>query len=146
MVKYVSKSKHLYSIVYTQYIMICKGCGIECERKPWPRGLPQKFCTAECRIKTYNKSRIGHWGKYKHSNRKGSIKRRFGLTVEQYESITKKCHLCVFDRFVHLHHINGKNDNENLMPLCPNHHELLHRGLLNEYELVEVNKYGMQTM
>ena len=41
----------------------------------------------------------------------------------------KKCAICGFDRIVAIHHIDEdkKNNNpKNLVPLCPNHHAMVH--------------------
>ncbi len=41
----------------------------------------------------------------------------------------KECVVCGFDKIVAVHHIdeNKKNNNlSNLIPLCPNHHEMVH--------------------
>lgn len=54
---------------------------------------------------------------------------RYGLDYETYKKITAKCILCEFDKFVALHHLDqDKNNNskENLVGLCPNHHQMLH--------------------
>lgn len=40
-----------------------------------------------------------------------------------------KCFICEFDKIIKIHHIDGNHKNnvlENLVPLCPNHHELCH--------------------
>ena len=52
----------------------------------------------------------------------------------KYRAIAKrhhefKCVVCGFDKIVAIHHIdeNKKNNSpENLIPLCPNHHEMVH--------------------
>lgn len=41
----------------------------------------------------------------------------------------EKCVICGFDKVVAVHHIdeNKENNNpQNLIPLCPNHHEMIH--------------------
>ena len=41
----------------------------------------------------------------------------------------KKCAVCGFDWIVAIHHIDenkNNNDPKNLIPLCPNHHEMVH--------------------
>ncbi len=41
----------------------------------------------------------------------------------------KKCLVCGFDNFVHVHHVDedhSNNDPKNLVYLCPNHHMMLH--------------------
>jgi len=56
-------------------------------------------------------------------------KKRYGLSKEQYDGITKKCVLCGFDKIVDLHHLdhNSKNNSrENMLGVCPNHHKMLH--------------------
>lgn len=37
--------------------------------------------------------------------------------------------ICGFDKIVAIHHIDENHDNDdpqNLIPLCPNHHEMVH--------------------
>jgi len=46
-----------------------------------------------------------------------------------FQNHSKKCVVCGFDKIVTVHHIdeNKKNNKpENLIPLCPNHHEMIH--------------------
>lgn len=53
----------------------------------------------------------------------------YGLDYEIYKKITEKCIICGFDKFVALHHLdqNKKNNStDNLVGLCPNHHQMLH--------------------
>jgi predicted restriction endonuclease len=55
----------------------------------------------------------------------------------------KKCAICGFNRVTELCHIipkhlGGKNTPDNLIRLCPNHHTLLDRGLLNIEELAYI--------
>ncbi len=43
----------------------------------------------------------------------------------------KKCCVCGWDLIVEVHHFDGdktNNDPRNLIPLCPNHHQLWHSG------------------
>tara|TARA_B110000858_G_C17356748_1_gene273467 strand:- start:91 stop:492 length:402 start_codon:yes stop_codon:yes gene_type:complete len=47
----------------------------------------------------------------------------------------KECAICGFDKIVAVHHIDEdkKNNNvKNLIPLCPNHHEMVHSKYANE--------------
>ena len=40
-----------------------------------------------------------------------------------------ECVICGFDKIVAIHHIDENHDNndpQNLIPLCPNHHEMVH--------------------
>lgn len=48
-----------------------------------------------------------------------------------------KCVICGFDKIVAIHHIdeNKKNNHpHNLIPLCPNHHEMVHSRYRNEVQ------------
>ena len=41
----------------------------------------------------------------------------------------KECIICKWDIVVHVHHLDGNRKNrnrENLVPLCPNHHAMIH--------------------
>ncbi len=59
--------------------------------------------------------------------REYQYKKNFGLTLDQYnEKIKNGCVVCGFKTIVHLHHTNGKKDNDKLIALCPNHHLSLH--------------------
>lgn len=56
------------------------------------------------------------------------------------KKIKNKCAVGGFDRVVNLHHIiptseGGLSKEENLVYLCPNHHEMVHKGLIIEEEL-----------
>lgn len=53
-----------------------------------------------------------------------------------YEKYNGKCAVCGFDEIVEIHHIiprylKGTNDLDNLILLCPNHHALADRGMIN---------------
>ena len=53
----------------------------------------------------------------------------YGLDYETYKKITKKCVICGFDKVVDLHHLDQdkkNNSRENLIGICPNHHQMLH--------------------
>jgi predicted HNH restriction endonuclease len=55
--------------------------------------------------------------------------KRYGLNYETYKKITEKCVICGFDKFVALHHLDqdkSNNSGQNLIGLCPNHHQMLH--------------------
>ena len=56
----------------------------------------------------------------------------------------KKCVVCGFDKVVSVHHndCNKKNNNpENLIPLCPNHHEMIHNRLYTAEITAVVDNY-----
>jgi len=52
-----------------------------------------------------------------------------------YEILGTKCMICGFDDVIEVHHIvspklGGSHHPENILILCPNHHTMLHNGLL----------------
>lgn len=54
-----------------------------------------------------------------------------------------RCRICGFREAIHAHHIvaksqRGSNGLENLITLCPNHHALVHAGLLSQGTLLKV--------
>lgn len=56
-----------------------------------------------------------------------------------------KCVICKFDIVVSVHHIvprrnGGKNNIENLIVLCPNHHAMADRNLISKEELISLNQ------
>lgn len=53
---------------------------------------------------------------------------------------SKRCYFCNYNRVIDLHHIKqrkngGKNLIDNIMPLCPNCHQFLHR---HDYQLIKL--------
>ncbi|MES2060224.1 MAG: helix-turn-helix domain-containing protein [Patescibacteria group bacterium] len=55
---------------------------------------------------------------------------------EVYIKFQARCAVCNFDEVTEVHHIipvklGGSNDIENLILLCPNHHKLADKGMLN---------------
>ena len=55
----------------------------------------------------------------------------------------KECIICGFDKVVDVHHLdhnNKNNDINNLIPLCPNHHMMLHTKKYNEEVVAEIKK------
>jgi hypothetical protein len=46
-----------------------------------------------------------------------------------FQNWKQECAICGFDKIVAVHHIDENHDNNdphNLIPLCPNHHEMAH--------------------
>jgi hypothetical protein len=56
----------------------------------------------------------------------------------------EQCVVCKFDKVVEVHHLDhnrSNNSKENLVPLCPNHHQMIHRSSYAEEVLKEVTDY-----
>lgn len=58
---------------------------------------------------------------------------RYGQLITKFDG---KCAVCGFDEIVEVHHITprhrgGQDNPENLIVLCPNHHALADKGMLN---------------
>lgn len=67
-----------------------------------------------------------------------------------FENFDKKCQICCFADFVEVHHIDGNRNNdsiENLIPLCANHHKMIHtkkhhHNLQNIIDKIMLEKFG----
>ena len=58
-----------------------------------------------------------------------SEKSEWGYRKLCFDNWPKKCLICDFDMVVEVHHLDGNHDNNdenNLIPLCPNHHRAIH--------------------
>jgi predicted HNH restriction endonuclease len=52
-----------------------------------------------------------------------------------------KCRICEFSEVIHVHHIHpqrrgGKHELSNLITLCPNHHAMVHAGMITPEQLI----------
>ena len=77
-----------------------------------------KFCSRSC-----SNNRKTWWDK---PNNKYRSKHYREIAKSHHEF---KCVVCGFDKIIAIHHVdhNKKNNSpENLIPLCPNHHEMVH--------------------
>lgn len=62
-----------------------------------------------------------------------------GYRTIAFQTWEKKCVICGFDKIVDVHHLNedhSDNRPENLIPLCPNHHEMYHSKYKDEIVLL----------
>lgn len=62
-----------------------------------------------------------------------------------YDRDNRKCVICGFDIVIHAHHIKprskgGSNHLDNMITLCPNHHAMVHHGIITEIELIRYIK------
>ncbi len=56
----------------------------------------------------------------------------------------EKCVVCNFDKVIEVHHLDHdrtNNSKENLVPLCPNHHMMIHRSNYADEVLKEIKEY-----
>jgi hypothetical protein len=56
----------------------------------------------------------------------------------------EKCVVCNFNKVIEVHHLDhnrSNNSKENLVPLCPNHHMMIHRSNYAEEVLAEIRGY-----
>ena len=77
-----------------------------------------KHCSRSCA-----NSRQSWWNKEDNEYRSNSYR----AIAKRHHDL--KCVICGFDKIVAIHHIDeNKKNNEpsNLIPLCPNHHEMVH--------------------
>lgn len=78
----------------------------------------------------------------------GNYKRKYGLDIETYKKITSKCVVCGFDKIVDLHHLDMDKKNrssDNLIGLCPNHHQMIHSKYREEiFKILENEGYKIQ--
>ncbi len=115
-------------------------------RKEWNNKNPNYYNSPE-RIKKrneYNKRtevkerKKENWLRHKDKRKERRVLKEYGLSIGDYERLTKRCALCGFDRYeVDCHHIdrNKKNNNKgNLIGLCPNCHHGIHRGKMRVTE------------
>ncbi len=106
------------------------------QSKEWRKNNPERM--NELR-KNYKEKHPDYKKKWRTTGYKAQIREKLG----------NKCMICGWDRYLHVHHKKGKKHqsdyalnriNEYLL-LCPNHHDLLHHGLLNEEEEKILKKY-----
>tara|TARA_Y100000296_G_scaffold43568_1_gene50052 strand:+ start:448 stop:897 length:450 start_codon:yes stop_codon:yes gene_type:complete len=97
---------------------------------------------ARNKTKTYNKKK--YCSRSCANDRSDWWKRnatRYRTICFQYHP--KQCIICGFDKIVEVHHRDHNHNNNqhmNLIPLCPNHHQMLHSKWKNDVEL-EIEKY-----
>ena len=113
--KQQEKIDRLYGTV-KQHTKECECCGKEFifegreNTKAFERA---KFCNRSC-----SNNRSNWW--------KDNATHYRTIAFQHYD---KKCVICGFDKIVTVHHIDENHSNnkpENLVVLCPNHHEMIH--------------------
>lgn len=108
-----------------QYKKVCKHCGKEYTTA----SKASMYCSKSCKQKTYRlASRVDEI----------SIKQIYKL----FEG--KACELCGWAETVcDIHHIvevsdGGRNELDNLIVVCPNHHRMIHKNLVSKDNLIRV--------
>lgn len=108
-----------------------KGMCYPCYKKQWgPKKIKCKNCG---RIRPHHSfglcntcnTRLNHYDKVLAFN----AKKNFGLDLQTFKELTKECVSCGFKKIVEVHHLDSNNKNnsmENLVPLCPNCHKMIH--------------------
>ena len=108
----------------------CMTCGVDYiwegrkNTKAYERKLEKSYCSRSCANSVGAKILNDHRG---YSNYRT-------IAFKHYD---KKCKICGWDKIVVIHHINENHDDnrpENLVVLCPNHHEMFHSKYRNEVE------------
>ena len=113
---------------FKEYVVKCVTCSSDITIKEREKLFPSKdkyHCSRSC------------------ANSNGGIAKRNKLYKKgllSYQAIgrlfhMKQCIVCGFDKIVHFHHIdenNKNNDPNNLVPLCPNHHQMVHSRFYDE--------------
>ena len=114
-----------------EHSKICECCSKEFKwlgRERTTAFKKARFCSISCA-----KSRADYWDN----------------NATRYQTIAfkhhcKECVVCGFDKIVAVHHYDHSKENNdpvNLIPLCPNHHEMIHHSLYSKEVTVIVDAY-----
>jgi len=107
-----------------EYTKICECCGKDFPwegRKNTKAYKRARFCTRSCA-----NNRQAWWND-----------NATGYRTIAFRYWPKQCMICGFDKIVAIHHNDNNhsnNDPNNLIPLCPNHHEMIHSKWKNEVQ------------
>lgn len=97
------------------------------------------YCSRVCGIEGRRRKMIGMHTKRAPGKSLAAVRR------QAKERDNYRCRICGFREALHSHHIapksqGGKHDLANLITLCPNHHALVHAGLLKQTDLLKALK------
>jgi len=116
---------------------VCEKCGNDYEiegRVKTKKIINSRFCSRSCA----NHRGVGvEWEKTHKSRSLISYKT---ICFTEWE---QKCVICGFDKVISVHHIDEdhkNNDIKNLIPLCPNHHHMVHTKEYGSEMKLEINK------
>jgi hypothetical protein len=125
--KYCSQSCAGKMPKMVQYKLICK----HCSREFFSSNQKTKMCSLSCKQKNY---------RLRSKSQNTSIKQFYKL----FEKVP--CEICQWSEAPRdLHHITsvaqgGKNELNNLISVCPNHHRMIHTNLISKDDLYQVIK------
>lgn len=117
----VDRQEKLYGPV-ASFSVTCYNCEAEFEVQERSKLFPQKekyFCTRSCAN--------SQGGKARSENIEANGGHHYTTICFKYHE--RKCVVCGFDKIVAVHHFDEDHSNdapENLIPLCPNHHSMIH--------------------
>ena len=120
--------------MYKRLSTSCSTCGKSISVLPNAlKRRPDQYCSPEC-------GRAGQAKKISAVERQATHWRTRAKRL--YGSV---CSICGFSLVVEVHHIvprsrGGGNHDDNLIPLCPNHHAMAHAGMLSEDEMRSARK------
>jgi len=61
--------------------------------------------------------------------------KQYKISLEEYENITKSgCMICGINYPLDIHGMNGNHQKDNLIALCPNHHDMFTRHIFTKIE------------
>lgn len=123
-----------------EYKKICQSCNKEFTfkgRLKTKKFEDAKFCSRSCA-----NNRQTTWDiKIKNGESNGKFVRYREVAFRNHGA---KCVVCGFDKIVDVHHLDHNRDNntkENLIPLCPNHHLMIHRSKFATEVLDAIKNY-----
>ena len=137
----LSKSSDKRFGAFIKFSVLCKSCNNEFEvneRKNLFPSKPQYFCSRSCANSIGGKAKSGKY----HNDDVATY------TTVAWRHHERKCLVCEEVNIVAVHHLNeNHNDNrpENLVPLCPTHHQYMHskhKFLIEHKVLAYVENWG----
>ena len=122
---------------------ICGECGVTFMSKA---SRPRKYCSRACGSKAHARAMLGDGNaNHRHGQNQSSART---IALRFYPA---RCIICGFDVVVLIHHIlpksqGGTNEPANLAVLCPNHHAMADRGLIDADELASLARQHIRDL
>ena len=109
-----------------------KGMCYQCYKKQWkPKLIICKNCKKEKKHHAFGLCSPCHMKLHHYDIIKSYNARKYhNISLDTYRKLATSCILCGFDKVIDLHHVDHdhkNNSEENLVPLCPNHHKMMHK-------------------